>query len=256
MKGSSMRTEEAIKKRVSVRKYSDRPVSPSDLKKIIGAGRMAATANNIQPVEFIIVTGREKRRELASIAPNNGPYMEYAPAVIAVIARPEKYYLEDGSASTQNILVMARALGIGSVWVAGDKKEYAPEVLRALGVPADYRLVSLVCLGYPEKDFPVTPKKNPDEITHWETYGLKEEDILSSMIADFEEEIRSLEGAEPDAAERMNDILMRLKEKLNGKDTSGEKGDIEEAVIGFEASHPVAADILGRIASQLSSMGI
>ncbi|NLB34661.1 MAG: nitroreductase family protein [Elusimicrobia bacterium] len=172
-----MRAEEAIEKRVSVRKFSERSLSASDLKKIIDAGRLAATANNIQPVEFIIVQDKDRRKKMSALAPKNGPYMEYAPAVIAVISQPETYYLEDGSASTQNILVMARALGIGSVWIAGDKKDYAPEILRLLGAPADYRLVSLVCLGYPEKDFPTTPKKHPSEVRHWEMYGVSEEEV-------------------------------------------------------------------------------
>lgn len=251
-----MRTEEAIRKRVSVREFSPKKVSVQNLKKILDAGRLAATANNIQPVEFVVVTDEDKRELLAGIAPRNGPYMEYSPAVIAVISRPEKYYLEDGSAASQNILVMSRALGLGTVWVAGDKKEYAPQVLRALGVPENYKLVSLICVGYPKDDFPTTPKRDPEEVIHWESYGLKEDEHLSGMLNELKEEIKSLEGADPAAASRMSDLLRRLEEKIREGDPSGEKGHIEEAIINFETSHPVAANILGRIASQLSNMGI
>jgi len=97
-----METYDAIKKRVSVRKYSDRNVSKEDLEKIVEAGARAATANNVQPVSFIVVTDEATRKELASIAPKNGPYMAESPAVIAVISEPVKYYLEDGSAATEN----------------------------------------------------------------------------------------------------------------------------------------------------------
>jgi len=165
-----METYDAIKKRVSVRKYSDRNVSKEDLERIVEAGARAATANNVQPVSFIVVTDEATRKELASIAPKNGPYMAESPAVIAVISEPVKYYLEDGSAATENILVMARDLGLGTVWVAGDRKPYCADILQALGAPADHKLVSLVCVGYPKDGFTETPKKALKEVLHWEKY--------------------------------------------------------------------------------------
>lgn len=165
-----METFDAIKKRVSVRKYSGQAVSKEDLEKIVEAGARAATANNVQPFRFIVVTDETKRKELASIAPKNGPYMAESPAVIAVISEPAKYYLEDGSAATENILLMARDMGIGTVWVAGAGKPYCADVLKALGAPADHKLVSLVCVGYPKDGFTETPKKPLSEVLHWEKY--------------------------------------------------------------------------------------
>ncbi|MBU3956317.1 nitroreductase family protein [bacterium] len=165
-----METYDAIRKRVSVRKYSDKRVSKKDLEKIVFAAARAATANNVQPFEFVVITDAGKRKELAGIAPKNGPYMAESPAVIAVISKPEKYYLEDGSAATENLLLMARDLGLGTVWVAGDKKEYCPEILKALNAPPEYKLVSLVCVGYPKEGFVETPKKNISELLHWEKY--------------------------------------------------------------------------------------
>ena len=165
-----METCDVIRKRVSVRKYAPKSVSRKDLETIVSTGARAATANNVQPFEFIVVTVAEKRKELSGIAPKNGPYMAESPAVIAVISKPAKYYLEDGSAATQNILLMARDLGLGTVWVAGDKKEYCPEILKALNAPAEYKLVSLVCVGYPKEGFTETPKKNINELLHWEKY--------------------------------------------------------------------------------------
>ncbi|MFC2061622.1 nitroreductase family protein [Elusimicrobiota bacterium] len=165
-----METYDAIMKRVSVRSYSPESVQEEDLRKIVAAGARAATANNIQPFEFIVVTDPEKRKELSSIAPKNGPYMAESPAVIAVISKEEKYYLEDGSAATQNILVMARDIGLGTVWIAGDKKEYCSDILNALAAPEGYKLVSLICVGYPKEGFFETPKKDLDELLHWEKF--------------------------------------------------------------------------------------
>jgi nitroreductase len=66
---------------------------------------------------------------------------------VAVFCRDVKYYLEDGSAATQNILSAATAHGLGSCWVAGDKKVYARAIADLLGVPPELRLVSLIALG-------------------------------------------------------------------------------------------------------------
>ena len=165
-----MNTYDAILKRVSIRSYGSRPVSKEDIEKVVTAGKSAATANNLQPCEFVAVTDEPTRKQMSAIAPQNGPYMACAPCVLAVVAKPVKYYLEDGAAATQNILVMARDLGIGTVWVAGDKKDYCGKIKKLLHVPEEYLLVSLVCLGYPEKEFPVTPKKELKEVLHWEKF--------------------------------------------------------------------------------------
>jgi nitroreductase len=88
---------------------------------------------------------------------------------IAVICREGGYYLEDGCNATQNLLLAAQALGLGSCWVAGDKKPYAVAVADLLGVPKDHRLVSLVAVGH-AVSVP-NPKKRPlSEVLHWEKF--------------------------------------------------------------------------------------
>ena len=86
-----------------------------------------------------------------------------------MLSRETKYYLEDGSAATQNIMVAARAHGVGSCWVAGDKKAYAPEVVRILGAPRELRLVSLIALGYPAET-PQKEKRPLEDVLHWDRY--------------------------------------------------------------------------------------
>jgi len=163
---------DAIKKRRSVRVYSDKPIIKEHLEKIVDAGRFAATARNIQPWEFVVVTKDETLKKLAGLA-DNGRFIAQAKACIAIFSQDTKYYLEDGSAATQNILLAASALGIGSCWVAGDKKPYCSQVSALLGVPASLKLVSLVALGYPQDDkaFYIAEKKSFRELLHWEKFS-------------------------------------------------------------------------------------
>jgi nitroreductase len=159
----------AIARRRSTRQFKAVAVPRDILEKIVDAGRLAATARNIQPWEFVVVTSAEIREQLADIA-EYGKFIAHAPACIAVLCLDTKYYLEDGSAATENMLVAAEALGVQTCWVAGDKKSYAGEVARLLGAPENYKLVSLVALGYADKPT-LRPAKRPlSEVLHWEKF--------------------------------------------------------------------------------------
>ena len=112
---------EALCTRRSVRRFKPDPLERSEIEKIVEAGRLAATANNLQPWEFVVVTEEAMRRKLAGIT-DYGKFIAQAPVCIVTFCKDTKYFLEDGSAATQNMLVAARALDLGSCWVAGDKR--------------------------------------------------------------------------------------------------------------------------------------
>ena len=116
---------QALRERRSVRAYDERKTVPRDMiETIVDCGRLAATARNEQPWEFLSITDAAMRKRIADIT-QHGKHIANAPVCIAVFCADSKYYLEDGCAATQNLLVAAWALGLGTCWVAGDKKEYA-----------------------------------------------------------------------------------------------------------------------------------
>lgn len=158
-----------FKNRISVREYSDRQVEKEKLEKIVDAGRLAATARNEQPWEFVVVTKKDLIKILADIT-DHGKFMSGASAAIAVFCKDTKYYLEDGCAATENILLAATALGIASCWIAGDKKEYGAKIAEELAVPAGMKLVSIVSLGYPKSDPAPHTKKPLKDVIHWEKF--------------------------------------------------------------------------------------
>ncbi|MBI3991044.1 MAG: nitroreductase family protein [Candidatus Omnitrophica bacterium] len=160
---------EALASRRSVRAYEDKPVSKQDIEKIIDAARFAPTANNVQPWEFVVITDKKTRAEIASIA-EYGRFIADAPVCVVVFCKDTKYYLEDGCAATENILVSACALGLGSCWVAGDKKTYASRIAQVLGVPHEYKLISLLSIGYPKVKSQPYGKRQLEEVMHWEKF--------------------------------------------------------------------------------------
>jgi nitroreductase len=159
---------EALKTRRSVRRYEPKPVAKEVLEDIVDCGHLAATARGEEPWEFVVVTEAAMRKKLAEIT-DYGKFIADAGACIVTFCKDTKYYLEDGSAATQNMLVAARAHGLGSCWVAGDKKAYAGEIARLLGVPDGYKLISLMAVGHSTED-PQREKRALEDVLHWERF--------------------------------------------------------------------------------------
>jgi nitroreductase len=162
---------EALRTRRSVREFKPDPVSPTVIEQLVDCGRRAPSAINVQPVDFVVVTDAARRQAIAGMT-DYGAFIAQAPVCIVVVARPVKYYLEDGAAAVENILVAARAHGLGSCWVAGDKKPYADRVCRLVGAPEGHRLIALIPVGFPSSSPqpPQPPKRPLTEVLHWEKF--------------------------------------------------------------------------------------
>jgi nitroreductase len=160
---------EAIRKRRSVRKYTGDTIPRKDLEKIIDAGRFAPSGYNEQPWEFIVVTDREMIDQLKVAA----EWMEKAAAIIAVVMDPSsRWWIEDGSAAIENILLACTALGYGACWLEGYTLPLEEEFKVLLGIPEEKRLLTLIPVGVPA-EWPTKEKKPLEEVIHWEKYKLK-----------------------------------------------------------------------------------
>ncbi len=166
-----MEALQALTSRRSVRQYKPDPVAREKLEAIVNAGRLAPTARNVQPCEFVVVTDAALRAALAEIN-EYGKFIVQAPACIIVLSKPTKYYLEDGAAAATNMLNAAAALGLGSCWVAGDKKPYAARIVEMIGAPPDMRLVAQVVVGYAD-EVSTIQKRSLDQVLHWERFSLR-----------------------------------------------------------------------------------
>jgi len=157
---------QVLKERRSVRRYKEKEVPENVIMDIIDCARFAPTAINIQPWKFVVITDASERKRIAGVA-DYGKFIADAPVCIAVFCEDTKYYLEDGSAATTYVLLAAKAYGLGSCWVAGDKKPYAEKIRIMLNMPQGYKLVSLIPIGYPE-EIPSPRKKSLKEVLHGE----------------------------------------------------------------------------------------
>ncbi len=152
---------EMIYTRRSIRSYADRDIEEEKIVKILKAAMQAPSAGNEQPWHFIVVRDRETLKRMSE-AFTFGQMLPNASAAIVVCADPKlsKYpyemWVQDCSAATQNILIAARMLGIGSVWLGVyPRKERIAELRKILEIPDDIVVFSVISLGYPksEKEF-------------------------------------------------------------------------------------------------------
>ena len=157
---------EAIRKRRSVREYTGNAIPREDLENIVDAARLAPTGWNRQPWDFIVITDKEMIQKL-KVASH---WMEKAGAIIAVVLDPSsRWWIEDGAAAIENILIASTALGYGSCWLEGYTLPLEEEFKQLLGVPKDKRLLTLVPIGV-AAEWPTGEKKSLDEVIHWERY--------------------------------------------------------------------------------------
>ena len=157
---------EAIRKRRSIRRFTDDAIPKSDLETMVDAGRLAATGSNRQPWDFIVVTDRTMIAQLAV----SGGWIAQAGAVIVVVMDPvSRWWIEDGAAAIENMLLACTALGYGACWVEGDALPYEEHLKTLLGIPPKKRVLALLPVGV-AAETPAPEKKPLQNVLHWEKY--------------------------------------------------------------------------------------
>ena len=138
--------------RRSVRDFTGEPVSGQDIKALLEAGMAAPSARDLQPWRFVVVTGRAGLDRLAEIHPY-AKMLKSAGACIAVCGDRDvndAFWVQDCSAATENILVAAAMLGLGTCWLGVHPRAEREDGLKDyLGIPANVGLLCLVAVGVP-----------------------------------------------------------------------------------------------------------
>lgn len=117
----------------------------------------APSASNRKPWQFIVVTKRETLDALADAHPH-GKMLFEAPLCISVcgdLTEMERYWVQDCSAATENLLLAATALGLGAVWLGiYPRDERVAAVRPILDLPDHITPLNLVSIGHPAEEKP------------------------------------------------------------------------------------------------------
>lgn len=160
---------EIIKKRRSIRRFKQKPIPFAILRKLVDAGRLAPSAANLQPWEFIIVNKKNVVDELFQYtrwagylgkegAPKAG---EFPVAYIVILinslrCKKPQYAQADLGAVVQNMLLVATEIGLGSCWLGAIDRIGIAKLLK---VPNNLTVEYVVALGYPDEKSISEPMK-------------------------------------------------------------------------------------------------
>jgi nitroreductase len=141
---------EAIRTRRSIRKYKKEPVPEEMLEQVLEAGRWAPSADNSQPWNFVVLRDEKFRKKVSEVT-KYGKFLADAPIGIVVVIDPEvsTHPVEDGALATQNMMLAAHALGLGTCWIGSYGSAHEDRVKQILKIPEKKRLLSILALGFP-----------------------------------------------------------------------------------------------------------
>jgi len=165
-----MNVLEAIKKRRSIRRYKPEEIPTEHLQQILEAARLAPSAKNLQPWQFIIVGTRERKRLLAEIA-SKQMFLADAAVIVVALADPDaspKWFKQDVMIALEHMVLTATSLGYGTCWIGAFEEE---KVKKLLKVPEKLKVVALLPIGVPDETPEARPRKKFTEIFFSEEYG-------------------------------------------------------------------------------------
>ncbi|MFI3323891.1 MAG: nitroreductase family protein [Rikenellaceae bacterium] len=161
-------TLKSIHERASVRSYTSEPVSREQLVELAKAGMAAPTGSNKQPWEFILIQDRATLDKIGEVKPPVGK----APAAIVVLGDNSisGSWVLDCAAATENILLAATSMGLGTVWTGAYNNQKFEAILQdLLELPDGIMPLAVIAVGY--ADGTPTPKnKYVESKVHFEKY--------------------------------------------------------------------------------------
>ena len=173
---------EAIRAYRPCRQFASRPVPTEKLKAVLGAARLSASQNNLQPWRFVVVQDDELKRKLAQGC-IRGRLVGEAPVVVVAFSVEEDIpvtvggyisaYPLDVAVAIDHLQLAATAEGLASTWMVDFHED---KVRSVLGVPDGIHPLGVIPIGYPaEPNGDGRPasgegRKSPDEIISYNSY--------------------------------------------------------------------------------------
>lgn len=151
-----MDIQETLLNRRSIRKYTDQKISSQDINTMLKAAMYAPSAMNTQAWHFIVIEDKNILLNTLQSIPYAEMLKQSTAAILVCgdssIEKNESWLLQNCSAVTQNILLSAFGLGIGSCWIGiQGMDEIVRNIKHQFKLPENIVPVSLISLGYPDE---------------------------------------------------------------------------------------------------------
>jgi len=161
---------EAILTRRSCRSFTPDPVAAEQVEQLLKAGMASPSACNQRPWHFIVVDDHETLCKISDVQAYS-PMLRHAPLAVVVCsdggdaALSAQYWPQDCAAAAQNILIAARAVGLGAVWLGIYPDAARIEGLRKLlGMPENFTPFCVIAVGNPAKPARPIDRYEPERV--------------------------------------------------------------------------------------------
>lgn len=173
-----MDTIEAILTRRSIRKFKNQTIDKETIELIIKAAMYAPSARNTQSWQFVVASEKKMLNSIMKVHPYSSMMSEASHAILVcgdkTLEPNEAYCNQNCSAATQNILLAAHSLGIGSVWLGVyPREERINGITKLFELPEHIFPVTLIALGYPAEIIEQPERFKPDRIYFEKWQGKK-----------------------------------------------------------------------------------
>ena len=173
-----MQVQEAIQKRLSIRRYADVSIPAEHMDILFKALRLAASANNYQNWEFVFVKDPDLKQRLVPEC-SNQRFVRDCTYFIAGVADPAlKWHMVDITIALTQFALQAVELGYGTCWIGAFDEA---GVKKVLSVPDYKKVVICMTLGLPTGRHVPRGRKSLDEIIYLNQFGSR---FKSSDIED------------------------------------------------------------------------
>lgn len=159
---------ELLRKRRSIRKFTDEKISPETIKTLTEAALRSPSSKGSNPWEFILVDDSDLLDKLSTVKQSGSAFLKNAPLAVVVCADSTKsdVWIEDCSIAAIIIQLAALSLDLGSCWIQirnrqhNDKTTAESYVQEHLGLPEHIKVASIVAIGHPVESKPPVPVEN------------------------------------------------------------------------------------------------
>lgn len=165
---------ELLLTRRSIRKYTNKDVSDEIIEKLLKAAMYAPSAGNQQPWHFLVLRDRNTFQKITEFHPYAKMLQEASVAILICgdtsLETNKGYWPFDCSAATENVLIAAHGLGLGSVWLGIYPRPNRQDGMRKLfQLPDNIMPFSLISIGYPAEK-KKTPLRFKPERIHYDKW--------------------------------------------------------------------------------------
>ena len=153
-----MEVKDALLKRRSIRKYLDKEVSDEIIEELLHAAMSGPTACNRRPWIFYVIKDQDKLNELRKASRFSNMNAPLAIVVVGDLSRSlplqlKDFWIQDCSAATENILLRATDLGLGSLWCGiYPQKRPVERVKEILGITNSDIPLNIIYIGYGDEE--------------------------------------------------------------------------------------------------------